>query len=107
MVRIYHRLNILHAASGLKRVGGWGRLRLWHGICLCLLLTLGACDAVEIVQHSQSAVSVRYDGIVNGLGRATQAAQRACAAHGRNAKLRRVYYEGLGAGERFAFFDCV
>jgi hypothetical protein len=74
---------------------------------LALSLALGGCDAVAIVQHSNTAVSVRYDGIMNGLGLATEAAQRACAAHGRSAKLRKVYYEGLGAGERFAFFDCV
>jgi hypothetical protein len=29
--------------------------------------------------------------------------QKACAAHGKTAQLRKTYYEGLGAGERFAF----
>jgi hypothetical protein len=28
--------------------------------------------------------------------------RRACAAHGKTAQLRKTYYEGLGAGERFA-----
>jgi hypothetical protein len=107
MVGIYHRLNIQHDVPAQKRVADWGRLRFPQGLGLALLLALGACDAVDIVQRSESAVSVRYDGIMNGLGLATEAAQRACAAHGRNAKLRKVYYEGLGAGERFAFFDCI
>jgi hypothetical protein len=44
---------------------------------------------------------------MNGLDQATELAKRACAGHGRTAKLQKVYYEGLGAGERFAFFDCV
>jgi hypothetical protein len=74
---------------------------------LAVLLLLCACDAVQIVEGSDTHVSIRYDGIMNGLDQATQLAQKACAAHGKTAKLRKSYYEGLGAGERFAFFDCV
>jgi len=44
---------------------------------------------------------------MNGLDQATELAKKACATHGRAAKLQKVYYEGLGAGERFAFFECV
>jgi hypothetical protein len=69
-------------------------------------LQLAACDAVQIVENADTHVSVRYDGIMNGLDQATELAKKACAAHGRTAKLQKVYYEGLGAGERFAFFDC-
>ena len=68
---------------------------------------LAACDAVQIVENADTHVSVRYDGIMNGLDQATDLAKRACVTHGRTAKLQKVYYEGLGAGERFAFFDCV
>jgi hypothetical protein len=73
---------------------------------LTALLMLTACDAVQIVERSDTHVSVRYDGVMNGLDQATQLAQKACAAHGKTAQLRKTYYEGLGAGERFAFFDC-
>jgi hypothetical protein len=68
---------------------------------------LAACDPVQIIEGSDTHVSVRYDGIMNGLDQATELARKACAEHGRVAKLRRTYYEGLGAGERFAFFECV
>ena len=44
---------------------------------------------------------------MNGLDQATELAKTSCAAHGKTAKLRKTYYEGLGAGERFAFFDCI
>ncbi|HEY3909878.1 MAG TPA: hypothetical protein VGM07_08305 [Stellaceae bacterium] len=71
------------------------------------LMLLAGCDPVQIVEGSDTHVSIRYDGIMNGLDQATALAQKACAAHGKAAKLRRTYHEGLGAGERFAFFDCV
>jgi hypothetical protein len=71
------------------------------------LVMLAGCDPVQIVEGSATHVSIRYDGVMNGLDEATQLAQKACAAHGRTAKLRKTYYEGLGAGERFAFFDCI
>jgi hypothetical protein len=62
---------------------------------------------VQIVENADTHVSIRYDGVMNGLDQATDLAKRACAVHGRTAKLQKVYYEGLGVGERFAFFDCV
>jgi len=74
---------------------------------LTVLLLLGACDPVQIVEGSDTHVSIRYDGIANGLDQATDLAGKACAEHGKTAKFRKTYYEGLGAGERFAFFDCV
>jgi hypothetical protein len=109
MVNVYHRQTILRAAPRRKRNGG-GRLcrpgNTRRLVGLALLLTTTACDPVQIVEGSDTHVSVRYDGIMNGLDRATELAQKACAAHGKTAKLRKTYYEGLGAGERFAFFDC-
>jgi hypothetical protein len=74
---------------------------------LTLLVLLAGCDPVQIVEGSDTHVSIRYDGLANGLDKATELAQSACAQHGRTAKLRRTYQEGLGIGERFAFFDCV
>jgi hypothetical protein len=71
------------------------------------VLLLAGCDPVQIIQNSDSAVSVRYDGVMNGLDQAKALASKACAAHGKTAQMRKVYYEGLGAGERFAFFNCV
>jgi len=77
------------------------------GLVATLALLLAGCDPVQIVEGSDTHVSVRYDGMMNGLDKATERAQSACAEHGKTAKLRKTYYEGLGAGERFAFFDCV
>jgi len=111
MVKAYHRQKILHAGWRQKRDRGRARLRATPlsgrlGL-LTLLLLLGACDPVQIVEGSDTHVSVRYDGIMNGLDRATELAENACAAHGKTARLRKTYKEGLGVGERFAFFDCV
>lgn len=78
-------------------------------LCALLLplLLLSGCDPVQVIEGNDTHVSIRYDGIMNGLDQAKALAQRSCAAHGKTAQLRRTYYEGLGAGERFAFFDCV
>ena len=105
MVNTYHKQYILHRGRWQKRNTGGPRLR--AKVFLVGLLQLAGCDAVQIVENADTHVSVRYDGIMNGLDQATELAKKACAAHGRIAKLQRVYYEGLGAGERFAFFDCV
>ncbi len=75
-------------------------------VCLASLLMSG-CDPVQVIEGSDTHVSIRYDGIMNGLDKATALANRSCAQHGKSARLRKTYYEGLGAGERFAFFDCV
>ena len=56
---------------------------------------LAACDAVQIVESAGPYVSVRYDRVMNGLEQATQIPQKACAAHGKTAQLRKTYYEGL------------
>ena len=112
MVLGYHKPKILHRRRRQKSCGWKTRLRralepiAGIGIAAALVLLAG-CDPVQIVEGSDTHVSVRYDGVMNGLDKATELAQRACAEHGRTAKLRKTYYEGLGAGERFAFFDCV
>lgn len=110
MIVVYHKQAILHVSRQQKRNAYGPRLRT-KPVCRATffagLLLLTACDAVQIVENADTHVSVRYDGLMNGLDQATELAKKACAAHGRIAKLQRVYYEGLGAGERFAFFDCV
>lgn len=116
MVFVYHKPDILHADRWQKRSGEGSRLRaapaagrvrlLAAMLSLAAGFTLTACDPVQIVEGSDTHVSVRYDGVMNGLDQATELAKKACAEHGRTAKLRRTFYEGLGAGERFAFFDC-
>jgi hypothetical protein len=68
---------------------------------------LAGCDALQVIERSPTAVTVRYDGFFNGLDEIKPLAQKACAASGKTAKLRKVYYEGLGMGERYAHFDCV
>ena len=93
----------LCAAAGATGPAALGALLL----PLMLTLVLTGCDPVQIVEGSDTHVSIRYDGIMNGLDQATALAKRSCAAHGKTAELRRTYHEGLGAGERFAFFDCV
>ncbi len=75
-------------------------------VCLAGLLMAG-CDPVQIIEGSDTHVSIRYDGVMNGLDQATELANKSCAQHGKTARLRKTYQEGLGVGERFAFFDCV
>lgn len=111
MVSVYHRQGIPHIEIMQKSVGIGGPLRApvkyrWP-VAVAALLTLTKCDPVQVIEGSDTHVSVRYDGVMNGLDQATELAKTACAAHGKTAKLRKTYYEGLGAGERFAFFDCV
>ena len=111
MIATYHKQCIQHVGWRQKRIGekAWlQRTRRTGGIgCVAVLLALTACDPVQIVEGSDTHVSVRYDGVMNGLDQATELAKRACAEHGKTARLRQAYHEGLGIGERFAFFDCV
>jgi hypothetical protein len=101
------------AAAGQSLLGG-GRARRSRGsraaigaILALAAASLAGCDALQVIEQSPSAVTVRYDGFFNGLDEAKPLAQKACAASGKTAKLRKVYYEGLGMGERYAHFDCV
>ena len=111
MATIYHRQYILHAPPRRTRVGRGGRLRALPACAGAALIgflpPLAGCDPVQIVEGSDTHVSIRYDGIANGLGAAIRLAQSSCGQYGKIAKLRRTYHEGLGVGERFAFFDCI
>jgi hypothetical protein len=84
----------------LRRAAAWL-------VLLAFLPVVAGCDPVQIVESSDTHVSIRYDGVANGLDDAKQMAQEACARYGKTAKLRKTYWEGLGMGERFAFFDCL
>ena len=111
MIKGYHKHYIQQRGGGQKYRGMKSRLHsppIAFGIAvLAGLVALAACDQVAVVEGSDTHVSIRYDGVMNGLDRATELAQRACGGHGRTARLRQTYQEGLGLGERFAFFDCV
>jgi len=112
MIESYHKQYIQHPGQPQKCDARKPRLRRrpvarWAIWPFLGLLLLAGCDPVQIVEGDETHVSIRYDGIANGLDEATHLAQKACAEHGRVAKLRRTYHEGLGVGERFAFFDCV
>ena len=111
MINRYHKHYIHQPRAPQKCSGKRARLRpvpiAFSIISLAGLVALAACDPVTIVEGSDTHVSIRYDGPMNGLDRATELAQNACREHGRTARLRRTYQEGLGIGERFAFFDCV
>jgi hypothetical protein len=111
MAHIYHRQEILHRRPGQKCVVRRGRLRalptVFGAASLALLALLAGCDAVEVAEGSDTHVSIRYDGIANGLDKATQLAQQFCGRYGKTAKLRKTYWEGLGVGERFAFYECI
>src|SRR5271163_1152124 len=111
MVSAYHRQSITHNGIAQKRVGVGGPLRVpvkyrWL-VAVATLLTLTKCDPVHVIEGSDTHVSVRYDGVMNGLDQATELAKTSCAAHGKTAKLRKTYSDGLGAGERFAVIDYV
>jgi hypothetical protein len=111
MINSYHKPYIQHLGGRQKRHGEKAAMRsaprtVRIGLVAALLLVAG-CDPVQIIEGSDTHVSIRYDGVMNGFDKATELAQTACAQHGRTAKLRRTYQEGLGLGERFAFFDCV
>ena len=78
-----------------------------YAALIALLLLVAGCDPVRVVEGSDTHVSIRYDGIANGLDEAKALAASACARYGKTAKLHKTYWEGLGVGERFAFFDCI
>ena len=69
-----------------------------------LLLALGGCSGLAIVESSPSAVTVRY-GSLDGIDEATQLAQKACADHHKKARLRNT--ANFGLNDRYAHFDCV
>ena len=69
-----------------------------------LLLTASGCSGPAIVESSATAVTVRYSSL-GGIEEATQLAQKACAAHGKTARLRSS--ANFGLNDRYGHFDCV
>jgi hypothetical protein len=69
-----------------------------------MLAGLCACSNGELTEDTPASVSVRYDGVLETLDDATATAQRACATHGKKARLRSTDIKA--ALERFAHFDC-
>jgi len=65
----------------------------------------GCSGAPTLVENSAMAVTVRYNGISDSLADATKIAQKACADHGKIARLRKVSDQGLG--QHFGHFDCI
>jgi hypothetical protein len=82
-----------------------GGCRAARALGLAALLGLSACSASQITEDTPAAVSVRYDGVVQTLDDATAAAKKACAAHGKTARLRDTYIRAVL--DRVAHFDCV
>jgi hypothetical protein len=75
-------------------------------IALSALVVLSACTSTPtVVQNTDTAVAVRYDGFVNGIDDAKQIAEKTCAARGKTARLRRVSDQGLG--QHYGYFECV
>jgi hypothetical protein len=76
-----------------------------RSLWLVVLAALCACSDLLITEDTPTAVSVRYDGVVQTFDDATATAQKACAAHGKTARLRNTDMRAIL--ERFAHFDCV
>jgi hypothetical protein len=75
-------------------------------VALSALVVLSACTSTPtVVQNTDTAVAVRYDGFVSGIDDAKQIAEKTCAARGKTARLRRVSDKGLG--QHYGYFACV
>jgi hypothetical protein len=87
------------------------RLSRWHHrgravLALgAVMVALGACSSMKIVEDTPDSVSIRYDGVVSSLDDATAEANRLCAAHGKIAKLRET--DRKAALESYAHYYCM
>jgi hypothetical protein len=82
-------------------LSGLGRAAWVPGFAVLLC----ACTTLKVADDTPDSVTIRYDGAISTLDDATAAANRACAAHGKVAKLRDN--DVRAALERFARFNCV
>ena len=75
-------------------------------LCVVALLSLAitACSGLAVMESSATAVTVRY-GSLDGIDEATQLAQKACALHGKTARLRNT--ANFGLSERYGHFECI
>jgi hypothetical protein len=74
-------------------------------LALSMLISLVACTGLRVVENTPSAITVRYDG-VETMDDVTAAANKACAAHGKTAKLRKTETRPTLL-RHFVHFDCV
>jgi len=73
-------------------------------LMVLMLLAASGCSGPAIVESSATAVTVRYSSL-DGIDGATQLARKACAAHGKTARLRNS--ANFGLNDRYGHFDCV
>jgi hypothetical protein len=70
------------------------------------MLAVTECSGTtEVVENSPTAVTVKFGGLGTDIDDATRVAEKACASHGKTARLRKVNDEGFG--RHFGHFDCV
>ena len=85
--------KIRRVGSGQKRYAG-----------IAALVLLAACTGASVVESSAMAVTVRY-GATDGIDKASELAQKACAAYRKTAHLRNT--ANFGLVDRYAHFDCI
>jgi hypothetical protein len=79
-----------------------GRAALTLGV---VMVGLGGCSSMKVVEDTPESVSIRYDGVASSLDDATTEANRLCATHGKTAKLRDT--DRKAALESYAHYYCV
>jgi hypothetical protein len=72
---------------------------------LAVLVGLSACSGPKVTEDTPNSVAVHYQGAGQSLDDATAIANRACAAHGKVARLREVYDKAIL--DHVAHFTCV
>jgi len=89
----------------MPRRSRWHDRRLAALALGAVMVGLGACSSMKVVDDTPESVSIRYDGVVSSLDDATAEANRLCAAHGKTAKLRET--DRKAALESYAHYYCV
>jgi hypothetical protein len=89
----------------MPRRSRWHRRDLAALALGAVLVGLGACSSMKIVEDTPESVSIRFDGVASSLDDATAEANRLCAAHGKIAKLRET--DRKAALESYAHYYCV
>ena len=89
----------------MPRRSRWHDRRLAALALGAVMVGLGACSSMKVVDDTPESVSIRYDGVVSSLDDATAEAKRLCAAHGKTAKLRET--DRKAALESYAHYYCV
>ena len=108
MVSVYHRQSIPRTEIAQKRVGVGGPLRApvkyrWL-VAVAALLTLTRCDPVQVIEGSDTHVSVRYDGVMNGLDQATELAKTVLRGARQDRKIAQNLLRGSRRRRALRFF---